>query len=247
VRNALAFLMSLLFPLVTGAHEFVATVTLAEGTNVLISQDHGYVPAAGVRLRHCDIIETGSKALVQVEIGDGGVIELGPDTRFLADLPSRSGEEAVIGPHFLLAGWVKFTVPKRAGPPHQINTPFFDLAINTGIAVLQVTAKGAQFFVENGEALALESSSSSTTRVAVRAGRMYSRTAGQPTGALADNLTPAPAFVKAMPPVFRDTLPPRLAALKRRNVEAKAGPESSARGVEDWRKSDPEVRRACQL
>ena len=152
-RGAFALLMLLLGPL-AGAHEFVATVTLVEGTNALISGSQRYVPAAGVRLRHCDIVQTGAKALVQVEIDDGGMIELGPETRFLADLPYRRGEEPVIGPHVLLAGWAKFTVPKRAeATPHRVNTPFFDLAIIAGVAVLQVAADSAQFFVEAGEAV----------------------------------------------------------------------------------------------
>jgi hypothetical protein len=171
------------------------------------------------------------------------MIELGPETRFLADLPYRRGEAPVIGPHFLLAGWVKLTVPKRAeGPPHRINTPYFDLVISSGIAVLQVTADGTQFFVESGEGLALERTGHSINGAAVRTGRMYSRKAGQPTGALADR--PAPTFVKAMPPAFRDTLPPRLAKLKQRDLEPKPGPEYTYPDVEDWLKGDLEVRRA---
>jgi hypothetical protein len=239
-RSTLGLLAFLVVP-VAAAHEFVATVTLVEGTNALISDAQGYLPAAGVRLRHCDIVQTGPNGLVQLEIDDGGMIELGRETRFLADLPSRRGEEPVIGPHFLLAGWVKFTVPKRAeGLPHRINTPFLDLEINTGIAVLQVSADGAQFFVESGEAVGLDRSGGSTARVAVRAGRMYSRRAGQPTAQLAER--PAPAFVQAMPPAFRDTLPTRLANLKGRTLEPRPGPQYTHQDVEDWLRADVDVR-----
>lgn len=243
VCGALALLAMILFPLTATAHEFVATVTLAEGTAVLIDGAHGYLPAAGVRLRHADIIQTGPKALVQVEIGDGGMMELGPQTRFLADLPYRRGEEPAIGPHYLLTGWVKLTVPKRAaGPPHRINTPFFDLVTNTGIAVLQVTTDGGQVFIESGEGLVLEPSGHTATRVAIRAGRTFTRKAGQ-KGALADR--PAAAFIKAMPPEFRDTLPPRLAKLKVRDVEPKPGPDDyTYSDVADWLKGDQEVRHA---
>ena len=238
-RGALALLALLLGP-PAAAHEFVATVTLVEGTNALISRAQRYLPAAGVQLRHCDIIQTGPKALVQVETDDGGMIELGHETRFLADLPYRRGEEPVIGPHVLLSGWVKFTVPKRAeGPPHRINTPFLDLVINAGIAVLQVTPDGAQFFVEAGEAFALEPSGSWASRVAVPAGRMYSRKAGQPKGELAQR--PAPTFVNAMPPAFRDTMPPRLASLKVRTLEPKPGPEYTRQDLEDWLKRDLDI------
>jgi hypothetical protein len=239
-RGAFAVLTSLLIPL-AAAHEFVATVTLVEGTSALISDSQGYLPAVGVRLRHCDIVQTGPKALVQLETDDGGMIELGRETRFLADLPYRRGEEPVNGPHVLLAGWVKLTVPKRTeGPPHRINTPFLDLVVNAGIAVLQVTADGAQFFVESGEAVALAPSGGSTARVAVRAGRMYSLKAGQATGELAER--PAPAFVQAMPPAFRDTLPARLANLKGRTLEPKPGPQYTRQDIEGWLKGDVDIR-----
>ena len=239
-RGTLVLLALLLGPL-AAAHEFVATITLVEGTNALISGAHRYLPAAGVRLRHCDIIQTGPKALVQVETDDGGMIELGPESRFLADLPYRRGEEPVIGPHVLLAGWVKFTVPKRVeGPPHRINTPFFDVVINAGIAVLQVAADGAQFFVEAGEAFALEPSGTWSSRVAVFAGRMYSRKAGEARGELTER--PASAFVKAMPLAFRDTMPPRLGNLKVRAVEPKPGPEYNRQDVADWLTGQVDIR-----
>lgn len=242
-RGALALLALLLLPLAATAHEFVATVTLAEGGSALISGSHGYLPAAGVPLRHADIIQTGPKAFVQIEIDDGGMMELGPATRFLVDLPYVKGEEPVIGPHFLLRGWVKITVPKRAaaGPPHRINTPFFDLVMNAGVAVLQVSADAGQVFIESGEGIALEPSGRAVTRVAVRAGRMFSRKAGQ-KGALTDR--PAAAFIQAMPAEFRDTLPPRLAKLKVRDVKPKPGPEYTYADVEDWLKSESQVRHA---
>jgi hypothetical protein len=236
LRSALALLALLLFPLAAAGHEFVATVTLVEGTNAILSGGRGYLPAPGVRLRHCDIVQTGPRAFVQLEIDDGGMIELGPETRFLADLPYRRGEDPVVGPHVLLSGWVKFTVPKRAaGPPHRINTRFFDLVVNAGIAVLQVTSDGAQFFVESGDGLALEPSGGSIKRIAVQAGRMYSRKGGL-------GQRPAPAFVAAMPPVFRDTLPPLLTKLKARDLEPKPGPEFPDRDVEDWRRGDLDIR-----
>lgn len=242
VCGALAFLASLSFPLAAAAHEFVATVTLAEDESVLIDGNRGLVPAAGVRLRHSDIIQTGAKALVQLETDDGVVLELGPATRFLADLPYRRGEEPVIGPHYLLRGWIKFTVPKRAeGLPHRVNTPFFDLVITTGIAVMQITADTGQFFMESGEGIVVEPSGHTTARVVVRAGRSYSRKAGQ-KGTLADR--PAAAFIQAMPPAFRDTLPPRLATLKVRDVTPKPGPDFTYAEVADWLNGDMEVRQA---
>jgi hypothetical protein len=106
--------------------------------------------------------------------------------------------------------------------------------------VLQVTADGAQVFVESGEAVALAPYDGSTARVVVRPGRMYSRKAGQATGELAER--PVPAFVQAMPPAFRDTLPPRLANLRGRTLEPNPGPQYTRQDVEDWLRGDLDIR-----
>jgi len=54
----------LAFPTTAAAHEFVATVTLAEGGSALIDGAKACAPASGMRLRHADILQTGSKAFV---------------------------------------------------------------------------------------------------------------------------------------------------------------------------------------
>jgi hypothetical protein len=65
VCSALAVAVALAFPLAAAAHEFVATVTLAEGQSVLIDGAHRYVSPTGVRLRHADNLQTYMRTKVQ--------------------------------------------------------------------------------------------------------------------------------------------------------------------------------------
>jgi len=113
------------------------TMTIAEGKITVFSGGAAYLPKAGLQLRTCDVIRTGPKALVQIEYDDGGRIVLGPDSRLVVDLPL--GGDPVVGPHYLLSGWVKLTVPKRdKAAAYRIDTPQFNLATDSGVAALRV-------------------------------------------------------------------------------------------------------------
>ncbi len=241
VGVAIGLFASLFYSLHAASREFTPTVTLAEGANAIVSGGRGYLPAAGVRLRQCDIVHTGPQALVQLEIEGGGMVQLGPETRFLADLPFAHSGEPIIGPDFLLSGWAKLTVAKRDKKlPHRINTPYFDLLLESGVAVVRVGADGGQVFVERGEGLALEPSGRSLSRVAVGAGQTYSRKSRQQKGEVADRVDPA--MVSSMPRAFRDSLPPLLGQLQASTADPKPAPDFSYQGVEDWLKGEPEVR-----
>lgn len=235
MRPALA--LALLFAGAAPAHEFVSTVTLAEGPSTLVSSGQGYVPAAGVRVRHCDIIQTGRGGLVHLETEDGGLIQLGPETRFLAHRPYRRGDPSAIGPQVVLAGWTKLSVPQRAkGIPHRINTPFFDLTVSAGVVVLQVGNKGARFFVETGEVVALAPGG----QVPVPSESMYSRSATQARGEVSTRIEPD--FLAAMPPTFRDTVPPQLRALDVVNVTPRPRAQYASQEVEDWLNGSVDLR-----
>jgi Putative peptidoglycan binding domain len=236
-RGPIIVLASLLLALNAASRE-ITTVTLVEGPSTIISGGHGYLPTVGMRLQQCDIVHTADNALVQVEIAEEGMIQLGPDTRFVADLPSSSAGAASIGPHFLLSGWAKVTVPKRdKGSPHRINTPLFDVVIEPGgVALLRVSVEGAQAFVESGEVTVLEAAA----RHGVRAGSTYSRKSAREKGELAGRADPK--LVSSMPRAFRDTVPPRLAQLKVANVVPKRATEYGYQDVEAWLQTDSDVR-----
>lgn len=232
---------SLLLPLMAAAHEDVATITLLEGQAALIRGTRGYLPAEGIKLKHADILHTAKNSLVQLEIDDGTVLELGPDTRFLADLPGWRGQPPILGPQVIAAGWLKFAVPKRQdAPQYRLDTPHFNLLLGTGVSVVQVGATEGSLFMESGEGIVLEPSGRTVTRLTVRPGHFYTRKSGQ-KGALSER--PTRAFIEGMPRAFRDTLPKRLSKFKGREVSPRPGPDFTYADVEGWLKGDREVRR----
>jgi len=238
VCGALAALASLLLPHAVAAQESAPTVTIVEGRSTIISGAHGLLPASGVRLSQCDIVHTGPQALMQIELEDAGKIVLGPDTRFLSDQPH--GGEPVVGPYFMLSGWAKVTVPKRdKAPPYRINTPHFSVIIDAGVVALRIAADGGQFFVEQGNAAALENASGS--RVPVGTGRTFSRKAEQGKSTLTDGVEAT--FAKGMPSALRDTLPAMLANVKSRVVQPKPAPDYSPANADEWLNADPDLRR----
>jgi len=215
------------------------TVTFAEGSSTLLSDGRAFVPSAGVRLRRCDALRTGPGAMVQVEFGDGSAILLGPDTRIVFDLPASG--VAAEGAQFLHSGWVKVTSPRRLNaPPQLVQTPGFDLAIDSGTAVLRTAPAVTQVYVELGTATALDSAAQPPARVTVRAGFTYSRRAAQPAGTLSQGAEPD--LARALPRTLRDTLPMRLAKLKERDVRPR--PAAVQADADGWLVSAPELR-AC--
>lgn len=215
------------------------TVTFVEGNSTLLSGGRAFVPSAGVRLRSCDALRTGPGAMVQVEFGDGTAILLGPDTRIVFDLPAHGGTAE--GAQFLHSGWVKVTSPQRLNaPPYLIQTPGFDLSIDSGVAVLRMAAAVTQVYVEIGTATALDSASQPPARVTVRAGFTYSHKADQPVGTLIRGAEPD--LARALPRTLRDTLPMRLAKLTERDVRPR--PAAAQADADGWLGSAPELR-AC--
>jgi hypothetical protein len=210
------------------------TITIAEGTNAVISGGEAHQTTPGLRLNACDIVRTGPQSLVQIEYEDGSKIELGPDTRLVFDLPGAGG--AVVGPHFLLSGWAKLTAAKRdvKALPYRIDTPHFDLLLPVGVTTLRAAAEGGAFFVEQGSAFAITGGGA---RVAVGSGRTYSRKAGGERGTVVERADPA--FVQAMPAAFRDTLPSLLGQLKSRAVQPRPATGVNVAEAEAWIKAEP--------
>jgi hypothetical protein len=244
VGGALLLVASLLMAPVTAAHEYVATVTLAEGHATLLGSSQDYQPAPGVWLHHCDIVETGADGFVQLETDDGGMMEVARKSVLVAHLPALHAQLPLVGPHFLIEGWVKITVPKRTkGLPHRIDTPLLSIVLEQGIAAVQVTSGNVRFFVESGQAVA-SMRGASEARTVVNAGSMYAVKAGQTRGVVDDHATPE--FIAAMPRAFRDTLKPRLASITARNVTPQPAGDAPGDDERDLLAGDEEMRQACR-
>jgi hypothetical protein len=240
-RGIFSLLLLLSFADRAAGNDAAPIVTLAEGKSTLASGLHGYIAVPGVQLRQCEIVETGPKSLVQLEFPDGSRIELGPDSRFLSDAPTPAGSARAVGPYFLHSGWLKLTVPKRDNaPPYRINTPHFDLVISSGVAVLNV-ADGGRFFTEQGSVVAFDPSGGRDggAGMNVAANHTYSRKSAESKPVVVNRVDPA--FVKSMPPAFRDTLPAMYARVKGRVVQPAPAPDYDYAAVSAWLKTRPEL------
>jgi hypothetical protein len=236
-----SLLLLLPFTVRAAANDAAPMVTLVEGKSTLASGLRGYIAVPGLQLHQCDIVQTGPGSLVQVEYPDGTRIELGPDSRFLWDAPNAVGSTQEAGTHFLHSGWLKLTVVKRDNaPPYRISTPYFDLVMDSGVAVLNV-AEGGRFFIEQGKALALDppGGRGGGARMGVAANQTYSRKSAEATPVVVNRADPA--FTKSMPLPFRDTLPAMYAKFKGRAAQPQPAPDYDYGAVSAWLKARPEL------
>ena len=237
--QAAAALALLPLPLSVSAAPMAATITFVEGASTIVSGSSAFVPAAGVVLRACDFVRTGESGWLQFEYEDGGAVIVGPDSRFVVD-PRGDGGSAV-GPHFLLSGWAKLSVPKRANaPPYRIDAPRFDITLDAGAVALRVAADVGQFYVERGEATAQWSGANPVARAIVGAGRSFTREAGQEAGTVSEGVDPV--FALTIPRVLRDSLPTLLARLQGRVVKPVPAPTAGDADAEAWLRRVPELR-----
>jgi len=230
----------MLFALAAVASGDVATLTIVEGSSAIVTGGRRYVPAMGMRLINCDVVQTESGGTMQFEMDDGTKIELGPGSRFLAAVPGGRGGQATTGPHFLLSGWLKLTVPPTEKATYRVNAGLADLVVSSGVVVMHAEADLAQFFVERGEAAVFEVGRGAT-EVTVGAGQTYLRKNGPQGGEVSGR--PDADFLAAMPRSFRDTLPSRLAAAAALKPTPEPGPQVGLQDLQDWFRGDPEPRR----
>lgn len=219
----------------------LGAITILEG-QALIYRGSGRVHAAeGVRLASGDIVETGADTFLQVEVGDGSVLQLGPSTRLLMQAAAVRGKPARW--LYLMGGWVKLASAKRdaaAGPGFALRAPSFEIAPNAAVWVLNSTAAETMLFVETGEVRLGERQQGAPVEVALRSGSFYQRKPPA-RGAVAAGV-PA-AFVGTMPRAFRDSLPPRLERFRDRRVAPREATPFAYADVEVWLKAEPSLRR----
>lgn len=243
LRRSFASAALTLLSLAAVASEDVATLTIVEGGSAIVTSGRSYLAAEGMDLASCDVVQTESGGRMQFEMVNGIRIELGSGSRFLAAVPGGRGGQATTGPHFLLSGWLKLTVPQSDKATYRVNTGLADLVVSSGVVVMHAEADMAQFFIERGEAVAVEVGRGAN-EVTLVAGRMYSRKSGSKDGEVSGR--PDSEFLAAMPRSFRDTLPSRLAVAAALNPTPEPGPQVGLKDLQDWFRGDPEPQR-CLL
>ena len=234
-----AFALLLACPLAADAADPFATVTLLEGPAALVRGVTRYALAEGVRLQPGDIIEVSDKGLAQIEFADGVALALSARTRMLAVSTSRGKSAA--GDYYVMQGGLKLSGVKQ-GKSFRFVTPVFTLQPAEGATVLVVASGEGSVFVEGGEARLTEppAKGAAPAPLRLKGGEFYTRKSDQ-KGAVAPR--PSAAFIGALPKIFLDPLPSRMARYKERVVQPKRVEDVSYAEVEAWLKAPPDIRR----
>jgi hypothetical protein len=248
MRATVAFACAacLAVPAIAAGAEGPAVVTVVESSAALLRSTGRFALTEGVRLQSGDMIEVGDKGVLQLGFADGTKLSLGPRSRFYlavlaAPAAERGSKAAAISDFYMLHGWTKFELTRKA-TPFRITTPLFGLAAADATAVLQVQDAEAGVFAERGELRLAEGFTRATAAspLAVRAGQHYVRKAD---GKGVIQPRPAAAFVDAMPRQYLDSLPERMARFNDREVVPQRLGDMVYADVEPWLKGPPEVRR----
>jgi hypothetical protein len=235
-RWALAILAC---PLAAAAADPVATVTLLEGPATLVRGVARHALAEGVRLQSGDIIEVSDKGLAQMEFPDGAALALGPKTRVLAAALPRGKQ--LTADFYVTQGELKLAGVK-AGTRLRIATPAFTLQGAEGIAVMVLDGAEGSLFVESGEARLLgpHAKGGAPSPQGLKSGEFYTVKAQQKAVVAS---RPSPAFIGALPKVFLDPVPSRMARYKDRQVQPRRLDVVSYAEVETWLKAPLQYRR----
>lgn len=222
------------------AADAAALITLVEGSALLIDGVRSQQAAPGLRLGAATIIETAASAqLLRVEFGDGSVLDLGPDTKAMVLPPGLAGAGPRGPAFYLLQGWAKHASAGATKPGGLLSFAAEGMQA-TGTTVSRVTGDGLQLFVETGALQLLERRAKAPNTLSLKAGEFYAR-AWNDKGQVSPR--PAAGFLPTVPRAFRDTIPPRAAALKGTRVEPQAAPMPGYAALKPWLTAEPVIRR----
>ena len=207
-------------------------VTILDGEATLVRGAQRFVLAEGMRLRSDDILHTAAGArLVRLELGDGAVLDLGPDTRLM--LAPRGQRTA-----YLSQGWAKLASAK--GGDGAIGTPRLALSSLEGTAVLRVAADHTVAYLERGLVQWQDRRDvAANTTTGLREGH-----AAVLRGTEAAVVAPRPPadWLKDLPRSFADSLPQRAALFQAKSVEPSSPGRPGYAELAPWLHAEPAVR-----
>ncbi|HEX9627158.1 MAG TPA: FecR domain-containing protein [Acidiferrobacterales bacterium] len=199
----------------------VGTFTEIEGEVRLLRGEYYFAAAPGVEVAEDDIVETGARARAQIEMGDGSILRLGPDTRLaLAEYRLADDRSVVSAGVELLSGWLRFAVAKlRQGADYRIDTPTMAIGIRGTEGVIEAGAEDGRLLLEEGVVQVALPGPDPAAVQRVQAGEFIQRAYGRPFQRPA---APPAAFRQRLPANFERPAAPRLATLKQRAVAPRA-------------------------
>ena len=224
------------------SEQAIGSVTLLEGSLTVIRGSTVYRGVEGMQLKHGDIVETSDGAFAQLEFASGIVIALGSASRvYILPAVGSSNGRPISLDLVMLNGWLKSETAASSGLL-RFRTPRLAVTTSGGTFVARTSSSSSDVFVEGGGAAYVSEVNPNGdlgSSVQAKAGQFFSRQ----RGAVSSVARPSSAFLDAIPPPFRDTLPPRVARLPNKPAEAKAEHPATYEEIEPWLKMPATWRR----
>lgn len=193
----------------------VGVVTEVSGEARVQRGDALYAAAAGVDVEEDDLLETGTNAALQIEMRDGSLFKLGPESRVLLSDYKLDADRGVLDAGIdVLSGWLRFAVGKlrHADSRYDFNTPTMTIGVRGTEGVIEAVQEHSSLLLEEGEVVTRAGEAGS---VPIRAGQFIERRRAQPfhrPGAV-----PA-AFRQRMPGLVHARMARRAQLLQQRGV-----------------------------
>jgi len=219
----------------------IGTITILEGSALVTRGINRLQVVEGVRLESGDLLDMGAPGFMQVELPDRTILQLGAGTR--AMVQAGTDRQKPVRSMHILSGWLKQSSQQRdakAAPGLEVRSSLIEIPPQPGVMVVRFEASSVAVFAESGEAKILErQDKGNPVSVGLKPGDVYVRKSG--AKGIVDPAARA-AFVRDMPPVFRDSLPARAARFEKA-VPPKPAPAFTYADVEGWLKAEPAIRR----
>jgi hypothetical protein len=225
LRFALSLIASFLFVLGAQAQaqgQAIGVISAVSGQVQLLRGDVYLAGARGVDVHADDIVETGKGAAAQLDMEDGSVLKLGPQTRLaLSDYRLDANKNVVSATLDVLSGWLRFAVAKlKPEGRYGFNTPLLTIGVRGTEGTIEAENEQGGLHLEEGavDVSPFGQDILKLPPLRVVSGEFIQRARGQPLAKLSQ---PPEHFRNRLPPVVRDKLERRVQDLKERGVPPK--------------------------
>ena len=225
------------------AHAAVGVFTETSGDVKFLRGDYYFEAAAGVEVEAEDLVETGNAATAQLDMGDGSMLRIGPNSQLaLTDYRLDDDGNVIAAGIEVVSGWLRFAVSKlRHDANYRIETSTMTIGIRGTEGVIEAQDSHGGLYLEEGVVAvnAADAVSSGQGTSAVRAGEYIERARGQ---SFARPSSAPPAFRNRMPPVFRERLQRRAQLLKARGIPPRQIRHIQGEDAQRYLKNHPHMR-----
>lgn len=218
MRWAFSLLLSCLFTSAAVADN-VGVFTSTSGEVQILRGENYLAAAPGVEVAGDDIVETAVNASAQLDMEDGSVLKLGPETRLvLSDYRLDSNNNVVSAAVEVLSGWLRFAVAKiKPEGRYDIHTPVLTIGVRGTEGTIEAQNERGGLHLNEGvvDVTPVGKDLATFQPVRVSGGEYIQRVRGE---SLAKLPQPPSAFQNRLPPIMQQKLARRAQELKQRGV-----------------------------